>query len=214
MNRPPLARLPGLLLSFEGIDGSGKTTQISLLTDSLRRSGHDVRVYREPGGTTLSERIRNLLLDPAHDPDPVTEILLFSAARSELATTCLLPDLQAGRVVILDRFFDSTTAYQGYGHRVMDESSLESIHRLAAHGLVPTLTFYLRIPLDRALRRLAAQEKDRIESNDEAFFERVIDGYDRLAARHERFITLDGREQVERIHQRILSEVDPHLPHR
>lgn len=205
MTSQPAPAHRGLLLSFEGIDGSGKSTQISLLTHALRQRGHSVSVYREPGGTPLSEKIRDLLLDPAYEPDPVTEILLFSAARSELAARRILPDLEDGHVVILDRFFDSTTAYQGYGNGVLGEQALESIHRLAAHALVPGITFYLRIPIQHAIRRLAAQEKDRIESKDEAFFSRVVEGYEQLARRHRRFIPLDALAPVEQIHGEILS---------
>lgn len=198
------ASLPGTLISFEGIDGCGKTTQISRLADSLNRRGVEVRVYREPGGNPVSEKIRAILLDPANDLDPVTEILLFSSARSELVSHHMIPDLKEGRVVILDRFYDSTTAYQGFGHRIMDPERLQEIHQIASHGLEPAITFYLKIGLDEAERRTFSLEKDRMESMGRAFFERVIQGYEHLAARLERFNTLDGTLDTETLHQLIL----------
>jgi dTMP kinase len=181
-----------VLISFEGIDGCGKTTQINLLKQRLESvQEHDVVVYREPGGTELSEQIRSMLLNGA-DMDPVTEMLLFSAARSHLIAERVKPDLEAGKIVILDRFYDSTTAYQGYGR---DEVALEQIHQLnslASHQQKPDLTFYLKLELAEARRRTENHEKDRMEKADDAFYNRVIEGFDTLAQEEDRFVTLDA----------------------
>lgn len=201
----------GLLLSFEGIDGCGKSTQISLLKEALEVQGIRVQVYREPGGTSVSETIRSILLDPKNDLNPITEVLLFSSARSQLVTESILPALQRGEVVILDRFYDSTTAYQGYGHQVLTPDELKSIHRLAAHGLEPALTFYLKLPLHVALERTARLEKDRIESMGDAFFERVIEGYDRLSEQEKRFVTIQADQAIMEIHTHIMACVQYRL---
>jgi dTMP kinase len=201
----------GLLLSFEGIDGCGKSTQITLLREALEEQGIHVHVFREPGGTTVSETIRSILLDPKNELNPVTEVLLFSSARSQLVTESILPALKRGEVVILDRFFDSTTAYQGFGHQILTPEELQSIHKLAAHGLEPALTFYLKIPLSLALERTAQLEKDRMESMGDAFFERVINGYDQLALQEQRFVTIEADQEIMEIHRQILQVVHPCL---
>ena len=206
-----MASQSGLLLSFEGIDGCGKSTQIALLREALEEQGLQVRVYREPGGTTVSETIRSILLDPANELNPVTEVLLFSSARSQLVTESILPALERGEVVILDRFYDSTTAYQGFGHQILTPVELQAIHKLAAHGLEPTLTFYLNIPLSVALERTAQLEKDRMESMGDDFFERVIEGYNQLAEQENRFVTLDADQDIMEIHRRILQLVQSRL---
>lgn len=206
-----MASQSGLLLSFEGIDGCGKSTQIALLREALEEQGLQVRVYREPGGTTVSETIRSILLEPANELNPVTEVLLFSSARSQLVTESILPALERGEVVILDRFYDSTTAYQGFGHQILTPEELQAIHKLAAHGLEPTLTFYLNIPLSVALERTAQLEKDRMESMGDDFFERVIEGYNQLAEQENRFVTLDADQDIMEIHRRILQLVQSRL---
>jgi dTMP kinase len=180
-----------VLLSFEGIDGCGKTTQINLLKERLEDEQHDVVVYREPGGTELSEQIRAMLLD-GEDMHPVTEMLLFSAARSQLIAQRVQPDLEAGRIVILDRFYDSTTAYQGYGRDQIPLEQIQQLNHLASHQQVPDLTFYLKLELEEARRRTADHEKDRMEKADDAFYLRVIKGFDTLAKQEDRFVTIDA----------------------
>jgi len=201
----------GLLISFEGIDGCGKSTQIALLKEALQTQGIPVQVFREPGGTSVSETIRSILLDPENELNPVTEVLLFSSARSQLVTESILPALYRGEVVILDRFYDSTTAYQGYGHQILSPKALESIHRLAAHGLEPTLTFYLKLTLSVALERTAKLEKDRMESMGDSFFQRVIEGYNQLSMQEKRFVTLDANREIMEIHREILQSVHPRI---
>ena len=149
-----------MLISFEGVDGCGKSTQIELLKRHLEIDlGKRVHIYREPGGVPLAEELRNLLLDVRHTVDPISELLMFSSARSQLVQQQIRPDLKNGVVVILDRYYDSTTAYQGYGRGVLP---LEDIHRLnswANHGLVPDITYYLQLsysfPFPSPLLRLS-----------------------------------------------------------
>lgn len=199
-----------MLISFEGIDGCGKSTQIELLKTYFENQQTTFSVFREPGGTEISEKIRKLLLHDAEDMDPVTELLLFSAARSQLVSEEILPRLHDGEIVILDRFYDSTTAYQGYGRDSISLKEIESLNRLATHGVVPAITFYLKIDLETAVRRTRSSEKDRMERAGNSFFQKVIDGYDELA-KQQRFYILDGTLSTEEIHQSILGRIEQEL---
>lgn len=193
-----------MLVSFEGIDGSGKTTQLGLLYDRLLGIAVDTVALREPGGTVLSEAIRGLLLDPAHSVDPVAELLLFSAARAQLASERIRPALAEGKVLLLDRFYDSTTAYQGYGRGLMGVDVLDQINRVATGGLVPDLTFYFDVDVETAYARRASDLNDRMERSGKEFFRRVREGYLALAALHpQRFVTLDASQPLERIHAAV-----------
>ena len=162
-----------MLISFEGIDGSGKSTQIVQLVDALTQLGKKVEVYREPGGTAVSEQIRTLLLNPDSDIDPIAELLLFSSARAQLVAKKVEPALARGEIVILDRFFDSTTAYQGYGRNTTSLNDIHTINRIASQGRDPDLTFYLRMSLEESLRRTLHMQKDRMELAGQQFFEKV-----------------------------------------
>lgn len=192
-----------MLITFEGIDGSGKSTQINLLEEFLKKEGHSVEVFREPGGTKISEQIRTLLLDASQKIDPVTELLLFSSARSQLVTEKVLPLLEKDTVVILDRYFDSTTAYQGYGRQSVSIEDINEINEIASHGRSPDLTFYLRISLEEARERTAFEQKDRMELSGDEFYKNVITGFDELAETEERFFTLDGTAPKQQVHQQI-----------
>jgi len=195
-----------VLISFEGIDGCGKSTQIDLLKKYFEKSGVKVSVFREPGGTEISEKIRNLLLHETGEMDPVTELLLFSAARSQLVSEEIKPRLEKGEVVILDRFFDSTLAYQGYGRESADLNQIEMLSKLATHNTVPDITFYLKIDLDTAEQRTENSEKDRMERAGTEFFRKVIQGYENLA-RQNRFEVIDGTKELNEIHQQILTRI-------
>ena len=195
-----------MLISFEGIDGCGKSTQIDLLKKYLEKSGVKVSVFREPGGTEISEKIRSLLLHETGEMDPVTELLLFSAARSQLVSEEIKPRLEKGEVVILDRFFDSTLAYQGYGRESADLNQIEMLSKLATHNTVPDITFYLKIDLDTAEQRTENSEKDRMERAGTEFFRKVIQGYENLA-RQNRFEVIDGTKELNEIHQQILTRI-------
>lgn len=200
-----------MLITFEGIDGSGKTTQIQLLKEELKKQNREVTVFREPGGTDISERIRSLLLDNKFDIDPIAELLLYSAARAQLTAKKIKPLLQKSVFVILDRFYDSTLAYQGAGRQLLDNSDVNNINNIAAQGLVPDLTFYLKIPIEEAQQRTQLISGDRIEQSGRAFYERVVEGYEQLAKKHERIKTLNSTSTVSQTHQHIMEIIKPFL---
>ena len=199
-----------MLISFEGIDGCGKSTQIELLKTYFTKNDIGFSVFREPGGTEISEKIRSLLLHETDDMDPVTELLLFSAARSQLVTEEILPRLKNGEIVILDRFYDSTTAYQGYGRKSAELSQIEVLNQLATHQTEPDITFYLRITPQDAADRTRSGEKDRMEKAGEEFFQEVCKGYDQLS-RLKRFEVIDATEAPEAIHYKITQRLKQEL---
>lgn len=196
-----------MLISFEGIDGCGKSTQIELLKEYLNDQNLVFSIFREPGGTVISEKIRDLLLHDSDEMNSVTELLLFSAARSQLITEKVIPLLKKGEIVILDRYYDSTTAYQGYGRQSAALNSIKNLNRLASHQAVPDLTFYLKIEPDEAAKRTEKLDKDRMEREGSDFFSRVSSGYDALAELEPRFITIDAKLEREEIHKKIVKEI-------
>ena len=196
-----------MFITFEGIDGSGKSTQINLLRQALEDHGHDVAVFREPGGTQISEAIRSILLDASLDVDPVTELLLFSAARSQLVAEKVIPLQEEGTIVILDRFYDSTTAYQGYGRKSVPIAQIHDLNEVASHGHEPDITFYLKISLEEAKKRTEGMDKDRMELSGDAFYRNAIKGFDELAEKNERFVTLDAQAPQQEIYQQIWDRV-------
>ena len=196
-----------MFITFEGIDGSGKSTQIEKLRKRLEKKGARVDVYRDPGGPVVSEQIREILLNPDFEIDPVTELLLFSASRSQLMAENVLPGLKEGKVVILDRFFDSTTAYQGYGRKSVSIEEIQKLNTIASHKRKPDLTIYMKLSLADAKNRMA-KTKDRMELAGDEFFEKVISGYNKLAAREDRFFTVDATKPVSKVHDQIWQYVD------
>ena len=200
-----------MLITFEGIDGSGKSTQIALLKEQLSNNGITVQVFREPGGTDLSEQIRELLLNPENEIDSVTELLLFSSARSKLMAEQVLPAINRSEVVILDRFYDSTTAYQGYGRGSLPLDQIQQINNVASHGRAPYFTFYLRLSFEESNKRRAHLSKDRMEQAGEVFFKKVIQGFDKLAEKESRFVVIDASQSVEEIHDHIKDTLSGHI---
>ncbi|NGP76217.1 dTMP kinase [Balneolaceae bacterium YR4-1] len=196
-----------MFITFEGIDGSGKTTQIRLLKEKLTEEGHSVEVFREPGGTDISEKIREILLDANHNINPVTELLLFSAARSQLVAEKVVPLQESGTIVILDRFYDSTTAYQGYGRKSLPIKNIREINEIASHHHEPDLTFYMEISLEEAEKRNKDKQKDRMELSGDEFYRNVIKGFDSLAVSEERFVTLDATAPAQKVHALIWEQV-------
>src|SRR5690625_5146918 len=196
---------PGWLITFEGIDGCGKSTQVALLSEDLEKKGIRFSVFREPGGTSLSEQIRTILLHQKGAMNPVTELLLFSAARSQLIREKVIPLLDKGDIVILDRFYDSTLAYQGHAREAIEMNKIKELNALAAHGLVPDLTFYLKISPEMAAIRMVGQEKDRIEKEGVQFFEKVADGYDRISEEESRFKVRDASASREEVFKKVRS---------
>lgn len=193
----------GLFITFEGIDRSGKTTQARLLGDAL---GPDAVGVREPGGTEAGERVRAVLKDPAVPLSPESEALLFAAARAELVAEVILPALAEGRIVVSDRFLDSSLAYQG-GARGLGIDDVEHVNRFATRGLRPDLTFLLEIsPGDAAAR---AGESDRFEDEGEALQEAVLAAYERLIEGDpERWRRIDATRSPEQMHAAVLAEVE------
>lgn len=174
----------GFLLSFEGTDGVGKSTQIRFLAEELTGKGYSVLVSREPGGSAIGEAIRAILLDERNGAmSPVTELLLYEAARAQHMEEVVLPALSEGKIVILDRFIDSTFAYQGFG-RHLDLATLETLNRIAVLGRMPDLTILLALPPEKAFLRKGGRDgHDRMETEGDAFFARVREGYQEAAKR-------------------------------
>lgn len=200
-----------MFITFEGIDGSGKSTQIRLLKSYLAKKDIKCHIFREPGGTEISEQIRSLLLHDTEEMDPVTELLLFSSARSQLIAEKVIPLLNNNETVILDRFYDSTVAYQGYGRESAPLKDITQLNRIAAHGRVPDLTFYLRISVEDADRRTSSNHKDRMEKSGKDFFRKVSRGFDEISKKEERFKVIDSNRKKSNVHQEIISYVDPFI---
>ena len=200
-----------MFITFEGIDFCGKSTQIELLKSYLLKNKKKVQVIREPGGTKISEKIRTMLLDKENSKMLMeTEFLLFSASRAQLVREKIRPYLDEGIYVISDRFHDSSTAYQGYGRRISIEVIL-SIHKLAIGNTIPDITFFIDIPVEIAEQRRQeklSEQLDRIENSNMDFYSRVRKGYFELAKNENRFRILDGIDNVENIHEKIINEID------
>ena len=204
--------MTGVFISFEGGEGLGKSLQAARLVESLKARGREVVHTREPGGTAAGEHIRDLVLHAREAPlSAEAQALLFSAARAELVREVIGPALAAGRLVVADRFFDSTLAYQGYGHGA-DLDGLRAMTRFAVGDVIPQRTFLIDAPVDVVLARLGARAGsrwDRFHGNDRAFYERVRDGYLRLAAADPaRFVVVKGDRSEDAIAADILREVD------
>ncbi|MCS7052820.1 MAG: dTMP kinase [Ignavibacterium sp.] len=199
-----------MFITFEGIDFCGKSTQVELLKNFLLQKGKKVIVIREPGGTKISERIREILLDKKNEEMQFeTEFLLFSASRSQLVREVIAPNLEKGFVVISDRFHDSSTAYQGYG-RGLDIQKIKVINSFAIGRFVPNLTFLIDIPVEESIKRKLLKsndELDRIEISSKKFFNNVRNGYLEIAKEESRFTIIDGTQSIEKIHNQIIDKI-------
>ncbi len=187
----------GLFLTLEGIDGSGKTTQLEFLRRDLEKSGYPYLILREPGGTSISEQIRQILLNHKNkEMIAETELLLFSAARAQLVSQVIKPALAENKIVICDRFFDSTTAYQGFG-RKMNVDFIQQLNHFATTGVKPNLTFYFEISVAEAVKRLNARKEknDRIDFESRDFMERTRQGYLTLAKSDKKRVKVIHAEQ-------------------
>lgn len=191
----------GYFITLEGVDGGGKTTQMNLLVPRLRAGGLSVLALREPGGTSVGEAIRRLLLDPAQEVCPQAETLLYAAARAELVHRRVLPALEAGQVVVLERFLDSSLAYQAYGLGLAPREVLAA-NALAVGDLRPNLTILFDIDPRQARRNRLSGDLDRIERREEAYHGRVREGFLALArAEPERFRIVDASQSIETVHE-------------
>jgi dTMP kinase len=211
----------GSLISFEGIDFCGKTTQVLLLQEHLIAKGHQVVVVREPGGTEISEKIREILLDKENlHMEPTSEMLLYQASRAQLTGEVILPALKEGKTVLCDRYYDSTTAYQGYG-RGLDLELVEKVNQLATSSFLPEadppragrpdLTFILDISPEEAFARVESSKlvRDRMEDQRISFYKKVRDGYLTMAkSEPDRFRVIPASGTIEAIASLIADEVD------
>lgn len=206
-----------MFITFEGLDGSGKTTQVRLTAAHLREMGYEVLLTREPGGTAIGDQIREVL----HSLDntamhPTTELLLYNASRAQLVAEVLRPYLASGGLVLCDRFYDSTLAYQGYGHQ-LNLDSLRAIIDFATGGLRPDLTIFLDItPEDGLTRRkqasLFGEEWNRLDDMELAFHRRVYHGYEALIqAEPQRWLRIDALQPVEQIQAAIRQKITAHI---
>ncbi len=199
-----------MFISFEGIDFCGKSTQVELLKKYLLEKKKKVEIIREPGGTEISEKVRDILLDKSHNKMFMeTEIFLFSASRAQLVREKIRPYLKNGIYVISDRFHDSTTAYQGFGRGIPLEA-VEKINTLAIGETIPDITFLIDITIEEAERRKSLKDKrelDRIEVSEREFYERIKKGYSYLAEKEKRFRIINGTKSITEIHNQIINEL-------
>jgi len=199
----------GIFISFEGIEGSGKTIQARLLDEFLRKKGYTVVLTEEPGGTQIGLKIRELLLSVEHqEMTSVAELMLYNASRAQLIKEVILPTIKKGAIVITDRFNDSTVAYQGYG-RGIDLNLIDSIDRIVTAGLKPDITILLDLNVEVGLKRNRGIHKaDRLELEDKAFHKKVRNGYLEIAGKEpERIKLIDASKSIEEIHGEIVSIV-------
>ena len=196
--------MAGSLITFEGIDGSGKTTQIQMLEHEFSKLGVEYKTFREPGGTDLSEKIRVILLDKENiELISTAESLLFAAARAQLTAEQIKPAIEKGEFVICDRFTDSTIAYQGYG-RGLDIKQLEEINYIATAGLTPDITFILDISPEVAAVRMEAEASDRMEETGVDFFRRIRGGYRQIKDQNpNRYSLINGEQSPENVFKEI-----------
>lgn len=204
----------GVFITLEGVEGAGKTTQAQLLKARLDGLGYPVVVTREPGGARIAEAIRALLLDSNNtDISPMTELLLYEAARAQHVDEVIRPALESGAVVISDRFADSTTAYQGAG-RAIPSDVVHRLHRIATRGVWPDLTILLDVPIAEGLARAGRSGlRDRMEREPDVFHERVRQEFLRLAAEEpERVKVVDGSRAPDVVSEDVFRRVEPVLP--
>ena len=200
----------GLFITFEGIDGCGKTTQIKKLEQKLEKANKYYQLLREPGGTIVGEKIRRILLDNGETSlQPKSELLLYSASRHQLYYEKISSILEAGGIVICDRFFDSTIAYQGYG-RGLNIDFVDNLNKFVTDGLTPDITFLLDISIEESSNRLntnSGDTKDRIENEDKKFYQKVRKGFLELARSKDRFIKIDGTKSEQTIANLIWNNI-------
>lgn len=202
--------MSGLFITMEGTDGSGKTTQIKLLSDYLKKEGYDVVCTREPGGTEIGEKIRNILIDAENkNMSDITEMFLYSAARAQLVKEVIIPKMKSGGIVISDRFVDSSIVYQGIA-RDIGEKEVKEVNKYAVRNLSPDITFLLELDFKKGIERKKQQSKlDRIESESIYFHKKVFYGYKKLASKNsQRIKVIDASLSENEIHNIIVENIE------
>ena len=206
--------MKGLFITFEGIDFCGKTTQAKKLAWYLRKKGYDVLLIREPGGDKISEKIRKVLLSEKNTGmSGLTELLLYEASRAQLTQKVILPALKQKKVVVCDRYYDSTLAYQGYG-RGLDKKAIIHLNRIAALGLSPDLTILIDVPVAVSLRRKDKKKRkeDRLEKEKIEFHKKIREGYLKIARQSQaRIKVIDGSEDVNKTWQKVKKVAESYL---
>jgi dTMP kinase len=208
--------LRGKFITFEGIDGSGKSTQLRLLADDLRFRGFNVLTTQQPGGTPLGRRLREAFLDTEENVAPMAELLLFAADRAQHVEFLIKPSLNEGKIVISDRYADATAAYQGAG-RGFSETVIKEVIKLATGGLKPDLTLFFDLPVSIGLQRMnkrdeSGQLKNRLDKENSEFYERVREAYLKIIAKEpRRFRVIDSTQSVEEAHAQALEVLIKYL---
>jgi len=201
----------GVFATFEGIDGSGKTTQAKLLFQNLEKEGWPVVLFREPGGTAVAEKLRDILLNEKSEPiAPRAEILLYIASRAQLVEQKIAPALKAKKLVICDRYVDSTTAYQAYG-RGFDPTWVEKLNSWGSSQILPDLTFLIDVPVSIGLARKKGKLLDRLEREGKKFELKVFKGYHQLAKRHRRICIINGTPVPPEVAKAVKKVMDGYL---
>lgn len=196
--------MKSILISFEGIDGSGKSTQAGILFDLLKSMCIPVNLFREPGGTHIGENIRKILLDKNNsDISPLTELFLYLSARAQITHSLILPALLNGEIVIMDRYIDSTTAYQGFARGLGFENAVY-LNKIVTEGLVPDITFFIDCPPETALKRIKT-DFDRLESEGLSFMKKVREGFLKIAEiDKERVVVCNGESDIVTLKNHII----------
>ena len=202
-----------MFITFEGLDFSGKSTQVKLLSDTLTHLNYHILVLREPGGTEIGEKIRTILLDKnITGMSNAAELFLFSASRAQLVEEVIKPAMEGGLVVLCDRYYDSLTAYQGWG-KGLSLDAIRVVNQCASAGIAPDLTFFLDIPVSEVERRMRRSHasRDRMESNGIDFYDRARQGYLDVARNEKRFQVIDGLQSIDTIQDTIWTAVSASL---
>ncbi len=197
--------MSGLFITMEGTDGAGKSTQIKMLKTYLEDEGFNVVLVREPGGTKISEKIRDIILDIENkEMDYMTEAFLYAASRAQLVNQVIMPELKKGSVVLCDRFVDSSIVYQGIA-RNLGIDLIKKINNIATGGLIPDITFFLKLSQEKAMERKIEQKKlDRLENEKTFFYKKIYEGYNLLIKENsERIKVIDATLSIEQIHINI-----------
>lgn len=209
--------MAGFFITFEGIDFCGKTTQARKLVSYLRKKGHNVLLLREPGGGKIGEKIRQVLLNKTNsEMTPLTELLLYEAARSQLTERTILPALKEGKAVLCDRYSDSSLAYQGYG-RGLERRMIRHVNQIATFKLLPDLTILLDVPVKTSLKRgrKEKRKKDRLEKERFEFHQRIREGFLTIARQNpKRIKVVDGTQNVDKTWHKVKRAVDSFLSRR